>query len=156
MSSEPENPVVYKLALSKLTKLCSTKEMCTYEVGEKLKAMGVSFSDKDLIITYLLENKYIDDRRYAGAFVNDKIRFQKWGYSRIRQELSRKKISSSTIEDAIALFDSNEYEEMMKAELRKKQKIMGGVNDASHKARLFRFGASRGYDMDFLYRFLNL
>ena len=156
MNADSENPVVYKLALSKLTKLCSTKEMCTYEAGEKLKAMGVSFSDKDLIITYLIENKYIDDRRYAGAFVNDKIRFQKWGYSRIKQELSRKKIPFSIIEEAFYMFDNQEYEEMMKAELFKKQKIMGGVNNASDKAKLFRFGASRGYDTDFLYRFLNL
>ena len=156
MSSNPENPVVYKLALSKLTKLCSSKEICTSEASKKLDSIDISECDKNLIITYLTENKYINDRRYTAAFVNDKIRFQKWGHSRIKQELSRRKISFSIIEEAISLFDKEEYEDMMKAELLKKQKIMGGINNASDKARLFRFGASRGYDMDFLYRYLNL
>ncbi len=156
MENEPENKALYKKALSQLTRLSSRKEMCQWEAMEKLRNGELSESDCLTALTYLTQNRYIDDTRYAEAFVNDKIRFQKWGKAKIRNMLYTKHLSSETIDQALSVFDTSLYEEMMTTELLKKQKSLGGCHDASSKAKLFRFGMSRGFDADFLYRFLEL
>ncbi len=156
MQTEPENKPLYKKALSSLTRLSSRKEMCQWEAMEKLRNAGLSESDCLTALSYLIQNRYIDDTRYAEAFVNDKIRFQKWGKTKIRQMLYAKHLSSATIDQALSAIDTSHYEEMMNTELLKKQKSLGGCHDAPSRAKLFRFGMSRGFDADFLYRFLDL
>ena len=59
-------------ALAKAAALCSGTEKCTEQIRSKLAAWGITDRRSEQIITYLKEEKYIDDSRYCRAFCADK------------------------------------------------------------------------------------
>ena len=64
---------------------CSTAERCIQDVQKKIKAAGLSQEEGERIIARLLQEKFIDEHRFARYFVNDKLRFNKWTHqNRIR------------------------------------------------------------------------
>ena len=74
--------VLYKLAA-----YCSSAERCVQDVEKKLQKADLSQEDNQQILHRLQQEKFVDDRRYAFAFVNDKIRFNQWGRIKIAYEL---------------------------------------------------------------------
>ena len=89
--------VLYKLAA-----YCSSAERCVQDVEKKLQKADLSQEDNQQILHRLQQEKFVDDRRYAFAFVNDKIRFNQWGRIKIAYELKKKAISSAYIDEALA------------------------------------------------------
>ena len=71
---------------------CSTAEHCIQDVQKKIKAAGLSQEEGERIIARLLQEKFIDEHRFARYFVNDKLRFNKWGRIKIAYELQKRNI----------------------------------------------------------------
>jgi regulatory protein len=66
---------------------CSGAEHCCQEVGAMLERHGAEKPDIERILKHLLKEGYVDESRYAAAFVHDKVRFAKWGRVKIAQAL---------------------------------------------------------------------
>ena len=66
-------------AFLQLAALCAQAEHCEQEMRDKLKRWELDTAAADRIIARLQKERYIDDARYARAFVKDKIRYNKWG-----------------------------------------------------------------------------
>ena len=69
--------------------------------------------EKEEIIHYLIQEKYIDERRYAEFYAKDKHRFQQWGKNKIGMMLRAKEISEENIRNALSLIESDDYEERL-------------------------------------------
>ena len=82
-------------ALQKLAALCSQSEHCTSEMKEKMTRWGIDEDAQQRVVEYLVANRYVDDRRYARSFVNDKLKYNKWGPRKIEQSLWMKHIDES-------------------------------------------------------------
>ena len=65
--------MTYEMALQRLSALCASAEHCEYEMTEKMRKWEVEESDCERIMEYLRKAKFVDDERYARAFVKDKI-----------------------------------------------------------------------------------
>ena len=63
-------------------------------------------SEKEEILTYLIENNFINEERFAQSFVRGKHNYKFWGKNRIINELKFRNISSRII--AIALKELSE------------------------------------------------
>ena len=63
--------------------LCAGREMCLSDIRRKLILWGVKSDDTDNILNLLIQGKFIDEKRYAAAFVKDKFRYNKWGKIKI-------------------------------------------------------------------------
>ena len=74
---------------------CSASERCIQDVEKKIKAAGLAGEESDRIVSRLLQERFIDESRFARYFVNDKLRFNKWGRVKINYEMQRKGIPSS-------------------------------------------------------------
>ena len=74
-------------AFLQLASLCAQAEHCEKEMRDKLKRWGIDESAQNHIIERLINERYIDDERYARAFVKDKIRYNKWGRRKVQQGL---------------------------------------------------------------------
>lgn len=133
-------------ALSRLQQLCSTKECCKYDLIQKLTQWGIENGSK--ILERLEEDKFLDERRYASAFVNDKWKFGKWGRHKIAYALRGKKISGNFIEEAFENIDEEAYAEMIRQEIEKKKKSIKEPDAFKLKQKLFRFAQSRGYELE--------
>ncbi|MDE5705414.1 regulatory protein RecX [Muribaculum sp.] len=89
-------------ALERLEALCAKSERCTEEVRRKLYAWRIGREDTDMIISSLQERRYIDDERYAHAYVRDKWLFSHWGRRKILMGLAAKRIPSDIAGEAVA------------------------------------------------------
>lgn len=75
-------PISEQQALFKLTKLCSQSEHCSQEMLEKMKKWELEEDAIARNMEYLIREKYVDDSRFARFFINDKIKYNKWGRKR--------------------------------------------------------------------------
>jgi regulatory protein len=140
-------------ALDKLRQICSRQEKCPADVVGLLKRWDIDDAFHQNILTQLKAEKFVDEYRYASAFVKDKIRFEHWGTIKIRFMLRQKGIDSRLAEKAMGEVDREEYRQMVGKELSKKRKSLKGTSREIW-AKLARYGSSRGYEMDIMRDFL--
>lgn len=137
------------VALDKLRNLCSRQEKAPADIISYLKKWGVDSSLYQQITDKLRSERFIDDRRYASAYTRDKIKFDRWGFVKIRIMLQSKGIDRKIINEVADEFDRNEYRTMISNELSKKVKTLKG-SEFEIRAKLIRYGSSKGYEMDII------
>ena len=93
---------------------CSASERCIQDVEKKIKAAGLAGEESDRIVSRLLQERFIDESRFARYFVNDKLRFNKWGRVKINYEMQRKGIPSSIRSEALEGIDVGAKNEIYK------------------------------------------
>lgn len=141
-----KKPISSKEAYLRATTLCARGEQCSHDIREKLIKWGLSPSESDKIIAQLLEERFIDDNRYAMAFSRDKAKFQRWGKLKITYHLRMKKISKEIIENSLEGIEDNDYEEKLLSLLKSKRKSIKIDDNYKIKASLYRYGLSRGFE----------
>lgn len=141
----------YKNTLSRAARYCSTAERSAAEVLLKLKAWGMNEQEAEEALAFLVEQKYLDEKRYASMFVKDKLNINKWGRVKIAFLLRQKKLSSETIENALGEIDPDTYEIILDELLAKKIQSSGNMKIASSRAKVFRFAAQRGFTTEEIY-----
>lgn len=130
--------------LSKYQGICAKRECCSTEVRRKvLSEMGGDSAATERIMSSLLADSFIDDARYAGAFVSDKTRFGGWGRVKIRQALRQKGLGEDVISGALALIDPEVSGSTLRSLLATKLRSLR--EDPHRKFKLLRFALSRGY-----------
>ena len=125
---------------------CSTAERCIQDVQKKIQAAGLTSEEGERIIARLLQEKFIDETRFTGYFVNDKLRFNKWGRFKIAYELHKKNIPASIRAEALEGIDEKEYEDILLALLKAKKKSVKGKDERDIYTKLLRFAAGRGFE----------
>ena len=133
--------VLYKLAAK-----CSVSEQCLSDIEAKLAKYDLTEEEKTRILRHLVEEKYIDDGRYAEAYVRDKYRFNKWGRIKIAQGLRMKGIDRETIDTAMEAIDEAEYFDILRGLIQSKRRSTKGKNDYEVNGKLIRFATGRGFE----------
>ena len=126
---------------------CSLTERCTDDVLRKLEQWGAPSDAFDAIIESLKKERYIDEQRYANAFVRDKYRFNQWGRIKIAQALRMKHVASDCICSAIDEIDEEEYTSVLTSLLEKKHKSVKASTEYERNGKVIRFALGHGYDM---------
>lgn len=125
---------------------CSASEHCTEDVLRKLEQWGAPETAYDVILEHLKKERYIDNQRYAIAFVRDKYRFNQWGRLKIAQALKMKYIPSDIIRKALEEVNEEEYLDILVSLLRRKLPSVKASTDYERNGKLFRFAAGHGYE----------
>ena len=146
----------YKAALQRSAALCSRQEQCTSAIREKLMSWEVEPEEADRIIKLLMEEKFLDDGRYAEYYVRDKFRINGWGRIKITHMLRMKKLKEDFIERALNQIDEDAYMEACVKLIRSKAGKLSDRNAYSRKGKLYRFASSRGFEADIIHRALHL
>ncbi len=150
----PED-TLFKISLSKAMKQCSQREYCSSDIRDKLLFWGVGKSEADEIIAILINENFINDLRYATAYVKDKFNYNKWGKIKLEVYLKAKKISPGIIKTALDSIDNEAYINMIRNLISSHRKIIKAKNQYDLKARLLRYGLSKGFESTLLYDLLN-
>ncbi len=138
-----------KEALLKLGALCSQSEHCTFEMREKMMRWGIDEQAQARIIATLVKGKYINDERFARAYANDKVRYNKWGRRKVDQALYFKHIDEDIRRRVLAEIEEEEdYKKALRPLLIAKMKSVKAKSDYELSCKLIRFGISRGFDID--------
>jgi len=144
-------PRAYDLTqmLQKSEAFCAYQERCSAEVIEKLKRMGAEDGEILQVLSSLLDNKFLDDERFATAYAVDKLRIKHWGINKIKQGLKLKKLDASLIEKAMEELYKEDYFGILQVVAAKKWNDLAKEKDPwLRKQKLFSFLASRGFNYD--------
>ena len=142
-------------ALNKAAAYCTLCERCISEVKAKLDAWGVNYSSQQTIIDRLIDEKFIDEKRYCKAFVNDKLRFNHWGRIKIQAKLREKKLPRDLITEALENIDYEEYSNILLTLIKNKSREAGNVEEHKKREKVLRFAASRGFEPSLIMKQLN-
>jgi regulatory protein len=145
----------YGTILSKSMALCSKREYCTDDIRSKLRLWGAGETDSEKIISTLVRENFLNETRYASAFVRDKFNYNKWGKVKIAAYLKAKQISPGIITSALNLIDNDLYMRTMKEIIISHRRHVKAKNQYDLKGKLLRFGLSKGFESTLLYDILN-
>lgn len=139
-------PIAPRAALEKLRDLCARSEQCSHEVLTKLRGWGVDDSVALKILTLLKRDRYVNDTRYASAFVRDKVVYNRWGRTKIRLALMQKHFDSDSIGDALDTIDPDEYRAALVEVLAAKARTLPETDSFESRNKMLRHAASRGFE----------
>jgi len=148
------NQITPKQALARIQKICSIQEKCSFDVRRKLSDWEFENMAIEKIINSLIEDKFVDDNRFAKSFVREKFRINKWGRIKITYALKQKRIPESTIGLALEEIEEEEYLHVLETELIKKKKSIKAKNQFDLKGKLLRFGQSKGFETENIIRII--
>ena len=143
-------------AFLQLAALCAQAEHCEQEMRDKLKRWEIDESAQDRIIQRLIRERYIDNERYARAFVKDKIRYNKWGRRKVQQALWLKRIDKDIQQRVLDEIDEKEYLDVLRPLLRQKRKTTKAESDYELNRKLVRFALGRGFTFDIIRQCLDV
>lgn len=135
-------------AFQSLMALCAKAERSSGDARRLMYRWGVAAVEQQAVIDRLIKDRFIDDTRYAEAFVREKLRFSGWGAFKIRATLTGKGIDRQIIEQALAQLNKESMQERLVELLTKKSRTIKAANDYDRRAKLIRYGLSLGYDYD--------
>ena len=137
-------------AYLRLTALCAQAEHCQHEMLEKMKKWELADEAQARVMERLIKERYVDDERYARAFVMDKIRYNKWGRRKVEQALWMKRIDKGIQERVLGEVDDEEYVSALRPLLKQKQRSTKAASDYELRQKLIRFALSRGFGFDII------
>ncbi|MEZ4793601.1 MAG: regulatory protein RecX [Gelidibacter sp.] len=142
-------------AQSKLEHYCSYQERCHKEVVQKLQSMNMIPQAVDIIIVHLLDNNFLNEERFAKAFVKGKFRIKKWGKHRIARELKQKGITKNLIAEAIKEISETDYLNTFNELAKKKAQSIKETNHQKKKKKLADYLLYRGWESHLVYGKVN-
>ena len=139
-----------KQTFQRLAALCAKGEHCQQDMLEKLHQWGVSDEEQAEVMQRLVGERYVDDERFARAFVNDKIRYNKWGRRKVEQSLWQKRIDPSTAQAVLDEVSDEEYLNALRPLLQQKRRSTKAQSEYELTTKLIKFALGRGYTMDII------
>lgn len=143
-------------AYLRLAALCAQAEHCQQEMRDKMKRWNIDETVQNRIIDRLVKERYIDDERYARAFVKDKIRYNKWGRRKVQQALWQKRINDDIQQCVLDEIDEKEYLDVLRPLLKQKRSSIKADSDHELNQKLVRFALSRGFTFDIIRQCLDV
>jgi regulatory protein len=135
-------------ALQKLKHYCAYQERCHSEAKEKLFSLGIWKKDHDEIIATLIEENYLNEERFAIAFVSGKFRIKHWGKVKIKYELKQKQVSEYSIKKALKQIDEDEYIATFKKLAKEKYASLKAEQYLIRKKKTMDYLIGKGYEME--------
>ena len=143
-------------AYLQLAALCAQAEHCEQEMRDKMRRWELDETVQNRIINRLIKERYVDDERYARAFVKDKIRYNKWGRRKVQQALWQKRIDADIQQRVLDEIDEKEYLDILRPLLKQKRKSIKAESDYELNQKLVRFALGRGFGFDIIRQCLNV
>jgi regulatory protein len=142
-------------AIQKLRHYCAYQERCHAEVKEKLYSLGVWKKDHDEIIASLIEDNYLNEERFAIAFVGGKWRVKKWGRVKIKYELKQKQVSEYCIKKALKQIMEEEYLFVLEGLATEKYAALKNEQFLVRKKKVVDYLVAKGYEQNLVMSLIN-
>lgn len=142
-------------ALKKLENYCAYQERCHKEVRTKLWDMKMIPEAIDVIMVHLIEHNYLNEERFAKAYVSGKFRIKKWGKIRLVRELKFRGISKYSMDAALKEIDLDDYYKTLDELVQKRIAQVTEKNVYKKKKKVADYLFYRGWESHLVYEKLN-
>lgn len=139
-----------------LAALCAQAEHCQWEMTEKMRRWELSDEAQARVMERLTRERYVDDERYARAFVNDKVRYNKWGRRKVEQALWAKHIDEDIRQRVLDEVTDEEYLRVLRPLLQQKRRTTKAPDEYTLNRKLVQFALSRGFTFDIIQQCLDV
>ena len=143
-----------KQVYPKIANFCAYQERTHEEVRQRLAKFFVLPDDAEILITRLIEDKYLNEHRYAQTYVGGKFRIKKWGKNRILYELKRKNLSEYSIRSAMKEIKEADYKQTLQKLAQKKLEILLNNGESISpilKKKLAAYLIQKGYEPELVW-----
>lgn len=142
-------------ALQKAMQFCAYRERSQKEVEDKLDQLRMIPEAKEKIIITLMQEKFLNEERFARSFVRGKFRIKKWGRVKITQELKKREISAPIIRLGLSEIQEAEYRTTLYEIAEKKHEKITESNSFKKKKKLADHLLRKGYESGLVFECVN-
>ena len=135
-----------KQALAKAEHYCAYQERAQQEVRNKLYEWGLRPWEVEEVITELIVTNFLNEERFAKAYVSGKFSINKWGKIKIKQGLKLKKVPEKMIVNALKTIDYDDYLNAILVAAEKKLATITEKDAYKRKYKLTTFLSGRGFE----------
>lgn len=143
---QKKKPITEQEALQKLSALCARAEHSSGEMLEKMRRWQLSEDARERVLDRLIDEKFVDDERFARLFVREKIRFDRWGRRKIEQALYQKGVASDISRRVLDEVDDEAYVAELKKLIAAKRRSVQAESDYELRQKLTKYALGRGFD----------
>lgn len=143
-----KRPKTAEQALASLMRLCARAERSSGDAMRLMATWMVPEGDRQRVLQRLIKDRFIDDSRYAEAFVREKSNLSAWGEYKIRATLRRKGIADEIINSALLQMPTEQNIERLTERLKRKMRTIKYDTTYQLKTKLIRHALSLGFSMD--------
>ena len=136
--------------INKLEKYCSFSERCKSDIIKKLYDWKVNNHQKE-IINHLIENNYINEKRYALLYSMGKFNSRKWGKIKISNHLKKKGIKEKDINESINEIPETKYLDALSNLIIKKSQEIKDSDIYNKKSKIARYLFQKGYESNLIW-----
>lgn len=140
-----KQPMTPETAYSRLSARCAQAEQCSHDMLRLMQRWELTEQQQAEVMARLLREGFINEVRYAHAFVRDKFRYNHWGAARIRQELRIRNIDDNTIEDALTEITDDDNLAQLRQLISRKRPTVKAKSEYELRCKLIRFAMGRGF-----------
>lgn len=135
-------------ALQSLMRLTARAEKSSGDALRLMRTWGVPEGERQGVLDKLLAQRFIDDRRYAEAYVREKSQLSGWGARKIAMQLRQKGVDKSIISEMLSTLDGDSTRQRLKERLERKLRTVKATTEYDLRGKLLRHALSAGYDYD--------
>lgn len=142
--------------LTAAIRLISYRERTAAELAGRLSEKGYDAAEISTTMERLIEDGYLDDRRFARALAGSRIRNKRWGRARIASDLGSKGVPREIVTEVIEAIDPDTENETARRALEKwlKRGRDAVPLDKPGFARAFRHLTSLGFSSSVIFTVL--
>lgn len=150
----PPKIVTFALAQEKIRRYCAYQERCQNDVRQKLREWQIEKEKAEQLLKQLVFEGYINDERFAKAFVRGKFKIKSWGITKISNELRKRNISEACIVQALQEIDTQVYKETLSKLANQWLAKHKADTEFIRKQKLFRYLMTKGYESGAVWEFI--
>ncbi len=154
MLKTPAKPLTPDQVLDKMAKYCAYQERCVKDVRNKLMTFDIPEETKIKILDYLLDNRFVNDERFAQSFARGKVNQSGWGLNKIRFHLMQKGIDKDIIDEALGQTNEEVYRQCLIDILKNKSKTVKAATDFEKKRKLAAYAMQKGFESSLVWEVL--
>ena len=134
-----------------LKRYCSLNDKCQWDIKQKMEKWKLPKISQDHILELLIQEGYIDEKRYSKSFCRGKFRIKKWGRIKIATELKKKYISKLSIEIGLTEINDTEYKQELDKQYHNKKNSIKEKSYFIKKKKIATYLISKGYESNLVW-----
>ena len=135
-------------ALTALMRLCARSEKSSGDALRLMRTWEVAECERQGVLQKLIDQRFIDDRRYAEAYTREKSSLAGWGERKIALQLRQKGVARDIIVEVLASINGDEQSQRLVDKLSRKMRSTKAASEYELRGKLLRYALSLGYDYD--------
>ena len=145
---------VVREAKAKAARFCSYRERAPQEVREKLAGLGLEGAQLEQALQELARDGFVDERRFASAYANGKLRIKRWGKLKIKRGLENYQLDQDCINMALESLPDDEYQQIMQQHIEQKLQRLNEPDPYVRNHKTAQNLISKGFEPDRVWSYL--